>query len=169
MSAPKDSISPISQRKLSQITTKPWNSQKFSPSKISRYTVIHERGVVALLLHIWAWERAGLRSQQHQWLFCFHVTVCTQKKMEEVWKWDYGYRLKLYRRVLLSSVLSYLCNEVGEVVKGSKVESFWVEEEGRMRAGEGVARSHMTCYVGMFIRLGGLHDLRETKSSTQHM
>ena len=41
-----------------------------------------------------------------------------------------------------------------------------------MRAGEGVARHHMTCYVGVFIRLGWLHDLRENEvlcTSTQHM
>ena len=40
-----------------------------------------------------------------------------------------------------------------------------------MRAGEGVARGHMTCYVDVFIRLGGLHDLRDQTlySSTQYM
>jgi len=30
----------ISRRKLSQIATKPWNSRKFSPSKVSCYTVL---------------------------------------------------------------------------------------------------------------------------------
>ena len=35
-----------------------------------------------------------------------------------------------------------------------------------MRVSEGMARGHMTCYVGVFIRLGGLHDLRETKPYT---
>ena len=41
-----------------------------------------------------------------------------------------------------------------------------------MRAGEGVARSHMTCYVGVFIKLGRLHDLSGNKvlcTNTQHV
>ena len=32
----------ISRRKLLRIATKPWNSRKFSPSKVSRYTVVCE-------------------------------------------------------------------------------------------------------------------------------
>ena len=39
--APKDAMPPILQRKLSQIATKPRNSQKFSPLKVSRYTVLN--------------------------------------------------------------------------------------------------------------------------------
>ena len=38
--APKNATAQISQRKLSRIATKPQNSWKFSPSKISRYTVL---------------------------------------------------------------------------------------------------------------------------------
>ena len=37
--APKDTMTQISLRKLSCIATKPQNLQKFSPSKVSRYTV----------------------------------------------------------------------------------------------------------------------------------
>ena len=37
--APKDATPPISRRKLSQIATKPRNLQRFSPSKVSHYTV----------------------------------------------------------------------------------------------------------------------------------
>ena len=36
----------ISQRKLSRIVTKPWNSLKFSPSKVFRYTVSRLSNVI---------------------------------------------------------------------------------------------------------------------------
>ena len=42
VSPPKDTTPPILQRKLSWIATKPRNLQKFSPSKVSCYAVLHK-------------------------------------------------------------------------------------------------------------------------------
>ena len=75
--APKDATPQISQRKLLRIATKPWNSWKFSPSKVLRYTVFDPLQSLKLssvdsttLLVLHATDSTGV---QLHWIHVIHM------------------------------------------------------------------------------------------------